>query len=162
LQLPNPVLFRRYLKTTKRSQLSIWRCDDHAPLNRSQSPQRAPRHWTYYLTTASISLGLCGIVRRQHGDGGICCAQVLQATIERLRLVGYRPTHAQEKGECRQTPGPAAWPPPAPDDLEILWQIYVWMTWPQYETRSVDLFGPQTMREPRATDDQARHARTSE
>jgi hypothetical protein len=29
-------------------------------------------------------------------------------------------------------------PRPRPDDLEILWQVYVWMTWPQYATRSFD------------------------
>jgi hypothetical protein len=27
---------------------------------------------------------------------------------------------------------------PTPSDLDILWQVYVWMTWPQYETRSFD------------------------
>lgn len=27
---------------------------------------------------------------------------------------------------------------PRADDLEILWQVYVWMTWPQYRMRSFD------------------------
>jgi hypothetical protein len=27
---------------------------------------------------------------------------------------------------------------PLPDDLEILWQVYIWMTWPQYRKRSFD------------------------
>ena len=27
---------------------------------------------------------------------------------------------------------------PRSDDLDILWQVYVWMTWPQYRTRSFD------------------------
>jgi hypothetical protein len=27
---------------------------------------------------------------------------------------------------------------PYPEDLEILWRVYIWMTWPQYRTRSFD------------------------
>jgi hypothetical protein len=27
---------------------------------------------------------------------------------------------------------------PRSDDLDILWQVYIWMTWPQYRTRSFD------------------------
>jgi hypothetical protein len=27
---------------------------------------------------------------------------------------------------------------PAKDDLEILWQVHIWMTWPQYRNRSFD------------------------
>jgi hypothetical protein len=27
---------------------------------------------------------------------------------------------------------------PSEQDLEILWQVHIWMTWPQYRTRSFD------------------------
>ena len=27
---------------------------------------------------------------------------------------------------------------PHPEDLDILWQVHIWMTWPQYRTRSFD------------------------
>ncbi|WP_426424123.1 hypothetical protein [Bradyrhizobium genosp. A] len=27
---------------------------------------------------------------------------------------------------------------PYPEDFEILWQVYIWMTWPQYRTKSFD------------------------
>ena len=29
-------------------------------------------------------------------------------------------------------------PRPSSNDLEILWQVHLWMTWPQYDARSFD------------------------
>lgn len=43
---------------------------------------------------------------------------------------------------------------PSTYDLEILWQVYVWLTWPQYRTRSFDQLvrWAAMIRPPRAAD----------
>lgn len=42
-----------------------------------------------------------------------------------------RPSKVKKRG---RPPGPR----PSSDDLEILWQGHIWMTWPQYSARSFD------------------------
>ena len=44
----------------------------------------------------------------------------------------------KKKADAGKRRGRPSGPRPRPDDLDILWQVHVWMTWPQYATRSFD------------------------